>query len=106
MEPPAMAYSEETVDNARKYDADKLFFSACAITPDGKIGRSNYESHYLLIRAMMENSAQKILLLDTDKLVDRCEKYLGTLAEVDTVITDFPFSEQTKTRYATQFIEI
>lgn len=107
MEPPAMAYSEETVENARKYGADKLFFSACSITPDGRIGRSQYESHYLMIRAMMENSAQKYLLMDVDKLVERDDKYLGTLAEIDTVISDFPFPERTKEFYPqTTFLQV
>jgi len=107
MEPPSMAYSEETVENARKYGADKLFFSACSITPDGRIGRSRPESHYLMIRAMMENADKKYLLLDVDKLVDRADTYLGTLAEVDTVISDFAFPEKTKEIYSrTEFLQV
>ena len=102
-----MAYSEETVENARKYGADKLFFSACSITPDGRIGRSRPESHYLMIRAMMENADKKYLLLDVDKLVDRADTYLGTLAEVDTVISDFAFPEKTKEIYSrTEFLQV
>lgn len=96
MEPPSMAYSEETVENARKYGADKLFFSACAVTPDGRIGRSEYDAHTLLIRTMMKNAQQKILLLDHRKLVARCAGYLGTLSEVDIVISDFDFPEETR----------
>ncbi len=107
MEPPSMVYSEETVENARKYGADKLFFSACSITPDGRIGRSRPESHYLMIRAMMENADKKYLLLDVDKLVDRADTYLGTLAEVDTVISDFAFPEKTKEIYnRTTFLQV
>lgn len=107
MEPPSMVYSEETVENARKYGADKLFFSACSITPDGRIGRSRPESHYLMIRAMMENADKKYLLLDVDKLVDRADTYLGTLAEVDTVISDFAFPEKTKEIYSrTEFLQV
>lgn len=107
MEPPSMVYSEETVENARKYGADKLFFSACSITPDGRIGRSRPESHYLMIRAMMENADKKYLLLDVDKLVDRADTYLGTLAEVDTVISDFAFPGKTKEIYnRTTFLQV
>lgn len=92
MEPPSMIYSSETVEAALKYGADKLFFSAGSITKDGKIGRSDYDEHYLTIKAMMQNSSKKYLLLDREKIVPNSKKYLGNLENVDTVITDFSFS--------------
>lgn len=96
VEPPFMAYSEETVEAVRKYGADKLFFSSCAITPDGKIGCGENETHTLMIRAMMENAQQRFLLLDHEKITPRCRKYLGNVNEIDMVITDFTFPEDTK----------
>lgn len=107
MEPPSMIYSSETVESVRKYGADKLFFSAGAITKDGKIGRSNYDEHYLTVKAMMENSTQKYLLLDHEKITADCKKYLGDLNDTDTVITDFSFSDEVKNKYKnTEFVEI
>lgn len=96
MEPPFMAYSEETVENVRRYGADKLFFSAGGITPEGKIGCGEFDAHTLMIRAMMENAREKYLLLDHEKLTPQCSRYLGSLQEVEYVITDFEFPEQTR----------
>ncbi len=99
MEPPSMVYSRETVENARKYGADKLFFSAGAITPDGKISGSDFDEHSLFIRAMMENSTKKYLLVDHEKVKDKCKNYLGDLSEIDMVICDFDFPNETKVKY-------
>ena len=99
MEPPSMIYSSETVEMVQKLGADKLFFSACAITPDGKIGHGEYDAHTMMIKAMMKNAKEKYLMLDHEKLTDHRTKYLDTLDAVDTVITDFEFSEKTKQQY-------
>lgn len=107
MEPPSMVYSMETVENAKKYGADKLFFSPGAITMDGKIGSSNYEEHILMIKAMMENSTETYMLCDHNKIAPMCKRYLCTLEETDTVITDFEFPKDVKESYPkTVFIEI
>ncbi|MBQ8207560.1 MAG: DeoR/GlpR transcriptional regulator [Clostridia bacterium] len=107
MEPPSMVYSAETVENVKKYSADKMFFSAGGITEDGKIGCGEYEVHYLMIKAMMENSDERFLLFDHEKIKPSCEQYIGTFGDVDKIITDFSFSEELKKRYCdTEFIEI
>jgi len=107
MEPPSMTYSSDTVEIAKKYGADKLFFSAGAVTKDGKIGRSDYDEHYLTIKAMMENSLKKYLLLDHEKIAPSCKRYLGNLNDSDVVITDFSFSDKVKKKYNnTTFIQI
>lgn len=107
MEPPSMAYSSETIENAKKYGADKLFFSPSTVISDGKIGASNYEEHILLIKAMMENSKEVYMLCDHRKITDACKKYLGTLADIDVVITDFAFSDEIKEKYnEIKYIEI
>ncbi len=107
MEPPSMVYSSETIENAKKYGADKLFFSPSSVTPDGKIGASNYEEHILLIKSMMENSKEVYMLCDHRKITDACKKYLGTLKDIDVVITDFAFSNDIKDKYnETKYVEI
>ncbi len=107
MEPPSMVYSRETVENVKKYGADKLFFSAGAITHDGKISGSEYDVHSLMINAMMENSAEPYLLIDHEKLTEKCNNYICDLKEIKTVISDFDFSEETKEKYKdTSFVKI
>lgn len=105
VEPPSMVYSSDTVEAVKKYGADKLFFSAGSITNDGKIARSDFDEHYLTIKAMLENSDKKYLLLDHEKLNCETKKFLGDLNDVDTVITDFEFSKETKQKFKkTEFI--
>lgn len=107
MEPPSMVYSAETAEAARRYGADKLFFSAGEVTPGGRIGSSDYAEHYLMIKAMMENSVHKYLLIDHEKIVPGCREYLGDMGDVDTVVSDFSFSDEVKKKYAnTDFITI
>ena len=107
MEPPSMIYSSDTIEMVKKYGADKLFFSACSISDSGKIGRSDFDEHYLMIRAMMENSTEKYLLLDHGKISSEQKKFLGTLAEVDFVISDFNFSDNTINKFCkTKFIVV
>ena len=105
IEAPYMAYSAETVENARRYGADKLFFSAGGITTDGKIRGSEYDIHNLLIRTMMENSKEKFLLFDCDKVKDHFDKYIGSFDDIEAVITDYHFVESVKKNFAnTDFI--
>ena len=107
MEPPSMVYSRETVENAKKYGADKLFFSAGTITHDGKISGSEYDTHSLVIRSMIENSSKSYLLVDHEKLTEKYTDYIGDLEEIDTVICDFDFSDTTKKKYSdTKFVKI
>ena len=107
MEPPSMVYSAETIENAKKYGADKLFFSPGAITPDGKIGASFFDEHILLIKEMMENSKETYMLCDHKKITDTCKRYLCNLKDIDVAITDFSFSDDVKIKYnSVKYIEI
>ena len=107
VEPPSMAYSEETVENVKKYGADKMFFSAGSMTKDGKIGSGSYDVHSLMIKAMTENADKTFLLIDHEKIKDSCKKYLGTLDDVDFIISDFKFDDNVKEKYKnTVFTEI
>lgn len=107
MEAPSMVYSAETVENARRYGADKLFFSPGAVTYDGKIGASLYDEHVLLIKTMMENSREIYMLCDHQKLADSCKRYLGDFKNINAVISDFSFSDEVKERYGgVTYVEI
>ncbi len=107
IEPPYMVYSAQTVENAKRYGADKFFFSAGGITPDGKIRSADYDNHTLLIKAMLENSNKNFLLFDHEKVNDKFNKYLGTFDDINNIITDHIFSKTVKQKYKnTAFIEI
>lgn len=107
MEPPSMVYSRETVESAKKYGADKLFFSASGITPDGKISGSEYDVHSLLINTMIENSSKAYLLIDHEKLTEKCNNYICDLKEINTVICDFDFDKEIKNKYVnTDFVKV
>ncbi len=105
VEPPSMLCSEETVEQVRKYGADKMFFSTGGCSKDGKIGSSG--PYYLMHKAMLAQSNQSFFLVDHEKLTDTCREYLGTLEDVDHIITDFCFADEVKDRYKnTGFIEV
>lgn len=107
MEPPSMIYSAETVEAARKYGADKLFFSPTSITESGKIGASRYEEHILLIKTMMENAKETYMLCDHNKMDNTANRFLCDLGEISTAITDFAFSPEVKAKYPqVNFIEL
>lgn len=107
MEPPSMVYSTETVENAKKYGANKFFFSPTNITTNGCIGASDFDAHILLIKAMMENSKETFILCDHEKITDSCRRYLCNLDAVSTIITDFSFSKEVIEKYnKVKFVEL
>lgn len=106
MEPPSMIYSAETVESARRYSADKLFFSPTSITENGKIGASKDDIHILLMKTMMENANETYMLCDHAKITHTCTRYLCDLENVAATITDFSFPPEIKKMYSnTRFIE-
>ena len=103
-EPPSILFDEDTVLNAAKYKADKLFFSTGGITCDGRIRSGLYA---LLHRVMAENSDKIYLLADHKKVNVSCDKFLFDLSGVDAVISDYFFPEETKNRFPkTQFVYV
>ncbi len=104
-EPPYMLCSPETVMNVRRFHADKMFFSTGGICMNGTI---SFGGGYvaLMHQAMMENSDQIFFLADREKLMPTC-KNKKDFDELDCVITDFEFSEETKKKYnTTAFVSV
>lgn len=103
VEIPDMVYSDITVQNASRFHADKMFFSVGSVNENGKIGTSGiYELMHI---AMMENSDKVFLLVDHDKINRPMKQYLTDFNNVDYVISDFNFSDDTKNKYKnTEFI--
>lgn len=94
-ERPYVLYGEETVENAMKFQPDKMFFSVNSVTESGYINGVSY----LLYKVMLKNSAQAYFLTDRTKLTDRTETVLCDFSALTGVIADFEFPEETKAAY-------
>lgn len=103
-EAPYILGGNLTVQNAYKYNADKMFFATGSVTEDGVISASIYE---LIHRAMADNSKKVYYVADCEKINDDFNKNLFDFSAVDGVITDYKFSDEVKARYGKEkFIEI
>lgn len=106
MEPPSMIYSAETVESARRYTADKLFFSPTTITENGKIGASKDDVHILLMKTMIDNARETYMLCDHNKIDASTNRFLCDLEDITFAITDFSFPQEIQQKYSnTRFIE-
>lgn len=105
VEKPYMLDGNDTVENAMKYNADKMFFSAAGISEDGIISTSH--NYYLLHKVMAANSKKRYFLTDHEKVNIKVSQNLFDLNEIDAVVTDYVFSDEFKARYKnTKFIEV
>ena len=103
-EAPSMLDGYETVENAGRYNADKMFFSTGAISSDGIIGSG--EMYDALHRTMAANSKKVYYMADHEKIDVRVPINLFTLGDIDGVVTDYIFSDEVKKRYSdTEFFE-
>lgn len=94
-ERPHVLYSDETIENAQKYQVNKMFFSVDAVTLDGFIN----SSHYLLYKTMLKNSDEAYFLTDKTKISHRLDIKLCDFSTLSGVISDFDFPEETKKAY-------
>jgi DeoR/GlpR family transcriptional regulator of sugar metabolism len=107
VEPPYMLGGNDTVETVRRYRADKCFFSTRAITSDGEMSYTD-DIYFSMHREMMRNSERVIYLVDADKIDKKGGRVvLGDLSLVDTVISDYDFSYETKKKFGSvEFITI
>ena len=106
VERPSMLGGDETVENAMKYTADKMFFATAYVSKDGKIGTG---SRYLLFKTMAKNADKVYYLADHDKLNPPVgtNRYVFDFNDVDGVISDYEFDEEVQRKYPrTQFIKV
>ena len=86
VEAPYMLSGVQTVENAGKLHADKVFFSTAGILDNGKIICD--EKYYLLILTMIENSDKSYFLVDKGKINPEGISCLCDLEKIDVVISD------------------
>ena len=102
-EAPSMLSGSVTVENARHFHADKMFFSTGGIDDNGNI--TSGETYRLLHLTMAENSDKVYYLLDREKLHAKGNMYLFDLSRVNGVIADFDLRSKLKKEYPdTEFI--
>lgn len=101
MEIPSVLGGEITVENASKYMADKAFLSVGALTEEGVVARG----YYLLHKVMLKNSKRSFLLIDHEKINQEYTFATCTLEDIDTVISDYDFTEHTRSLFPkTKFV--
>jgi DeoR family fructose operon transcriptional repressor len=106
IEPPCMLDGEDTVENAMKYQADKMFFATGYVSEDGRIGEGTYG---LLHTVMAQNSKEIYYLADHEILDEKHlpKRYLFDFSNVKGVISDYEFSKEIKRKYSnTQFYKV
>lgn len=105
VEAPYLLSGNLTVENAIKYNADKMFFSTYSVSEDGVI--DSCEAYDLLHKVMKKNSKEVYYLADHEKLNKPSTMNLFDLSNVDVVITDFNFKNEVKKKYnKTKFVVI
>ena len=78
---------EQAEEFVRHINADLLFFSCRSLSDDGKMTDVSVEEVNLR-RAMFASAKKKYLMCDSSKLGKTCFYNLGTLDEIDGVISD------------------
>ena len=105
VEKPYMTGGADGALMAESYRADMAFFSTGGVTKEGVIGE--YDNYYALHKAMLRNAAKRVFLVDSQKVGVIGNRILGDFSQVDTVISDFAFSEEVQARFPhTEFIHI
>ena len=100
-----MFESSEGIALIRRFRATKAFISAAGITTEfGITCRNNYERETK--RAIIESSAEKILLADSSKFGTIRSTHFAELDDFDTVITDEGIPQEYRAAIAERGIEL
>lgn len=101
-EVPYILSGIETVDNAARYHADKVFFSGGSLLLDGGI-TSGYVP---LLKTMIRNSSHSYLLMDHKKIRSELRGVTHlNIGDVDTLISDYVFDDEMRAAFPeTEFI--
>ncbi len=104
-EPPYITGGDDTAQQAMSYVADMAFFSVGGASAEGEIydGAGYFNMH----KAMLMRSEKTIFLVDHEKIGQHGTRVLGDFSRVNTVISDYDFSNEIKEKFPnTQFLKI
>ena len=105
VEAPYMTGGNDAAAQARTYTADIAFFSVGGVSADGII--YDGDGYFPLHKAMLGRAKKRVFLVDHQKIGVTNKRVLCDFTDIDTVISDFEFSEQVKEKFPnTQFIKI
>ena len=79
----------EAENFVRRINADLLFFSCHALSDDGQMSDRSIEEAAIR-RVMFESCRRKILLCDSSKFGKTCFYNMGSVAEIDGIISEVP----------------
>jgi DeoR/GlpR family transcriptional regulator of sugar metabolism len=80
------AYGARTIATLSEYQVDKLFLGTSGITPEGFFCPS--EEYGYLMKEMIRRTDQVILLADHSKFGKKTFHHVGSLSQIDMLITD------------------
>lgn len=104
VEKPSMLCGPDTVDRARHYHVDKLFFSTGAISMNGTIAAGG--AYHLLHQTMIDNAKVVFCLADHGKIKETPTR-IRFFDELDYLITDFPIDTAIQNKFSTtKFIDV
>ncbi len=102
-DPPSTLLSEETIENAMKFNTDKAFLSPMGISEEGDI--EVFEDYYMIYYVGMKRAKKVYYLADRSKWCRRADRRVCDLSDVDCVITDFDFPDSFKEKFPeTEFL--
>ena len=108
LEPPCMLDGLDTVENAAKYHADKMFFATGYVCEEGGwIGEGT--GYFLLHQTMAKNSEKVFYLADHEKFLRGAgsRRKLMDFSSLSGIISDREMSESVKKKYPNlQFIKV
>lgn len=106
VEPPYMLGSEGAIRAAMYYHTDKMFFSSGGVSDDGFITAGS-QIYDLLYTAALKNTKKAYYLIDHSKININDVYSITDFSQIDTVISDYKFSDKTKKAYPnTTFCEV
>ncbi len=94
-----------TCDLLEKTHFDVSFFSVGQVSLDGFYNYS--DSYYIYLKTVTKRSDKSVLLLTTQKIYQPSKRYLSSLSDFNTVITNGTFKQETIDKFPTvEFISV
>ena len=83
----------DAVAYVASFNADMILFSSSSLSADGRV--TDYaEEETILRRAMFRHARSRVLLCDSSKVGKTCFYNMGSISEIDDVISDAELPEQ------------
>lgn len=106
IEAPYMLDGNDAVHTILRYNTDKMFFSSGGVSDSGVI-KSGTLSYSQIYDAALKNADKVYYLIDKSKYNIHLKYNLTDFSEIDTVICDFDFPEETVKKYGnTKFYKV